>query len=429
MILKDIKFLVTQNPSREIKKDIDLRIDGDTIKEIGEIESDEEERVIECSKSLVMPGLINAHTHASMSLLRGISDNKKLMEWLEEDIFPAEEKMDAEDIRTGALLAATEMLETGTTCFNDMYEKPDQIAQAVEETGIRSVLSRAVFDWDENGEKRVQKAKETVRKYEDHPLIQPSIAPHAVYSCETETLKEVKDFAEEHRVPYHIHVSETRSENEDHMEEYGKTPTEYLEEHGLLDSTVIAAHSTWLTDKDRKLFAEAQANVAHNPGANLKLGSGIADIPQLMEEGINVSLGTDGPASNNNFNMFEEMKLATLIHKRKNPETVTPQDVLDMATVNGAKALGMEKQIGSVQKGKKADLLILDTQQTEIKPHYGKQGIISNLVLSHTGHPEKVLVNGEVVAEKGEATGIKREKILEKAQKKTQKFAEASENN
>jgi len=427
MILKNVEFLITQNPSREVLKDIDLRIEGDTVTDIGDLRPEGEE-VLEMSGKLVMPGLINAHTHASMALLRGISDNKKLMDWLEEDIFPAEEEMDAEDIRLGAILASTEMLETGTTCFNDMYEKPDKISEAVEKTGIRAVLSRAVFDWDGDGEKRIQKAKETVRKYGDHPLIQPSIAPHAVYSCRTETLKQVKRYAEEHGVPYHIHVSETRSENQDHIEEHGLTPTEYLEEHGLLDSSTVAAHSTWLTEEDVELLAEKEANVAHNPAANLKLGSGIADIPQLMQAGVNISLGTDGPASNNNFNMFEEMKLTALLHKRKDPEALTPQQVLDMATVNGAKALGMEEEIGSIQEGRKADLLVLDTQDTELKPHYGKQGIISNLVLSHTGHPEKVFVNGEKVVEDGETLGVNKKQVLKKVQRKTEKFVQASEN-
>lgn len=425
MILQNIRFLITQNPDREIMKNVDVRFEGSEISGIGDLESEKDEEVIDCSRKIVIPGLINTHTHASMSLLRGISDNKKLMDWLEEDIFPAEEIMTSDDIYTGALLASVEMLETGTTCFNDMYERPDEIAEAVEKTGVRAVLSRAVFDWDGEGEKRVTTAKETVRKYQDHSLITPSIAPHAVYSCSIESLKDVKDFAEEHGVPYHIHVSETESENEDLKEEHGMSPTQYLEEHGLLDSSVVAAHAAWLSKEDKKLFEERKVNIAHNPAANLKLGSGIAEIPELMEKGVNVSLGTDGPASNNNFNMFEEMNLAGLLHKRKDPTRITEQDVLDMATINGAKALGLEDEIGSIEEGKQADLLVIDMNDTELSPYYGRRGIISNLVFSFSSHPEKVFVNGEKVVENGKILGVEKEQLLEKVQGKVEKFDEA----
>ena len=425
MILQNIRFLVTQNPDREILEKVDLRISGEKISGIGDLEPEEDEEIVDCSGKIVVPGLINTHTHASMSLLRGISDNKKLMDWLEEDIFPAEEIMTSDDIYTGALLASVEMLETGTTCFNDMYEKPDEIVDAVEETGIRAVISRAVFDWDDKGEERTEKAKETVRKYQSHELIIPSIAPHAVYSASIGLLKEVKRFSEEHEVPFHIHVSETKQENEDLEDEHGLTPTQYLEEHGLLDSSVVAAHATWLSEEDKNLFEKREANIAHNPAANLKLGSGIAEIPELMEKGVNVSLGTDGPASNNNFNMFEEMNLTGLLHKRMDPTRITEQDVLDMATINGAKALGLENEIGSIEEEKKADLLVIDMEDTELSPYYGNKGVISNLVFSFSSRPEKVFVNGEIVVENGEILGVGKEELLEKVQGKVEKFDEA----
>lgn len=425
MILQNIRFLITQNPGREIMENVDLRISDGRISGIVDTEPEQDDEVIDCSGRIVMPGLINTHTHASMSLLRGISDNKKLMDWLEEDIFPAEEIMTSDDIYTGALLASVEMLQTGTTCFNDMYEKPDEIVEAVEETGIRAVISRGLFDWDEQGDERIEQAKKAVERYQDHELVTPGISPHAVYSCSEELLKEMKEFSKKHNVPYHIHVSETESENEDLKEEHGLTPTQYLEEHGLLDSSVVAAHAAWLSEEDKKLFEEREANIAHNPAANLKLGSGIAEIPELMEKGVNVSLGTDGPASNNNFNMFEEMNLAALLHKRKDPTRITEQDVLDMATINGAKALGLEDEIGSIEKGKKADFLIIDMNDTELSPYYGKRGIISNLVFSFSSRPEKVFVNGEKVVEEGEIIGVEKEGLLETVQGKIEKFDEA----
>ena len=425
MILKNIRFLVTQNPEREILENVDLRVEDREISEIGDLESESSETVIDCTGKLVMPGLVNTHTHASMALLRGISDNKKLMDWLEEDIFPAEDAMDEEDLYLGAKLAAVEMLESGTTCFNDMYEGAQQISKAVEETGIRAVLSRGLFDWDEQGEERMEEAKEVVRNFQDHELVTPGIAPHAVYTCSEELLKEMKNFAEKHDAVYHIHVSETESENEDHLEEHDLTPTQYLEEHGLLDSSVVAAHSTWLTEEDKKLFEKYGANVAHNPGANLKLGSGIAEVPELMDKGVNVSLGTDGPASNNNFNLFEEMKITGLIHKRRNPEKITEQEVLDLATVNGAEALGMEDEIGSVEEGKKADFLVIDLEDSELTPFYGKQGLVSNLVFSYTGSPEKVFVDGDLVVDENDVVDGEKKVLLEKSQEKVGKFDRA----
>lgn len=426
MLLQNICFLVTQNAEREILEKTDLRIEGTEIAEIGGLEPEEGEEIMDCSGKLVMPGMINAHTHASMSLLRGISDNKELENWLQEDVFPAEEAMDEEDLKQGARLACIEMLETGTTCFNDMYEGIDQIVEAVEETGIRAVLSRGLFDWDEKGERRVEEAKEAVEKYSEHELVTPGIAPHAVYSCSEDLLKEMKKYAEQKDLPYHIHVSETEKENRDHEAEHGLTPTRYLDEHGLLDSSVVAAHAAWLSEEDKRLFEEREANVAHNPAANLKLGSGIAEIPELLEKGVNVALGTDGPASNNNFNLFEEMKTSALVHKLESPEDINEQQVLDMATINGARAIGMEDEIGSVEEGKKADLLVLNMNETEMTPYYGQQGVISNLVYSFSSKPEAVFVNGELVVETS-VKGVDKEEVFEKAQERVEKFGTAGE--
>lgn len=425
MLLQNIRFIITQNSERQIMENTDVRVEDGIIKQIGELEAYEKEKVYDCADRAVMPGLINTHTHASMSLLRGISDNKKLEDWLQEDIFPAEDAMEKDDIYTGALLASVEMLKTGTTCFNDMYERPDQIVEAVEESGIRAVISRGLFDWDDRGEERITEAKEAVKRYKGHELVTPGIAPHAVYTCSIELLKEMKDFAEEHEVPYHIHVSETEKENRDLEAEKGLSPTQYLHEHGLFDESVVAAHSAWLSERDREIFAETGANVAHNPAANLKLGSGIADIPEMMRDGINVSLGTDGPASNNNFNLFEEMKTASLVHKLEDPRDINEQQVLDMATINGAEALGLEDEIGSIQEGKKADLILLDLNDSELKPFYGARGLISNIVYSYTGHPEKVFVDGELVAENGEVRNVEQRGLLKKAQSKVRKFDEA----
>ncbi|MBY6294181.1 amidohydrolase family protein [Nanohaloarchaea archaeon H01] len=422
MILKNIDFLVTQNKDREVLSDVDLRVVDDKIENIGDLQPREEEDLLDCAEKVVMPGLINAHTHASMSLLRGISDNKELEDWLQDDIFPAEEAMDEDDLKTGAELACIEMLETGTTTFNDMYEGIDRIVEAVESSGIRAVLSRGLFDWDDRGEERFEEAKEAVEKYSDHGLVYPAIAPHAVYSCSKDLLVRAKNYSEGRGVPYHIHVSETEKENRDHRAEHGVSPVKYLDGNKLLDFDVVAAHAVWLSEEDLNLLAEREANVAHNPSANLKLGSGIADVPEMLQEGVNVALGTDGPASNNNFNLFEEMKVAGLVHKLEGPGRIDEQQVLDMATINGAEALGMEDEIGSVETGKKADLLVLELDDPEMRPYHGVKGLISNLVFSYTGHPEKVLANGEVVVENGEVKGLDRDRVLSDSQERSERF-------
>jgi len=422
MILKNISYIVTQNEKREIIENKNLKVRDSKIEAIGHATPEKDETIINCNSKLVMPGLVNAHTHSSMSILRGISDNKELEEWLQDDIFPAEEAMEDEDLLQGARLACLEMLETGTTCFNDMYEGIDLVAEAVEESGIRAVLSRGLFDWDDEGEKRVEEAKEAVEKYSNHDLVTPGIAPHAVYTCSESLLKEMKDYADEKGVPYHIHVSETEKENRDHESEHGLSPTQYLDEHDLLDTSVVAAHAAWLSEKDKELLEKREANVAHNPAANLKLGSGIAEIPELLDKGVNVALGTDGPASNNNFNLFEEMKTAGLVHKLESPERIDEQQVLDMATINGAKALGLEDEIGSIEEGKKADLVVIDLEDPELTPYHGKKGLISNLVFSFTGKPEMVFVNGEKVVEASEAMNIDRKEVMGGVQGLSEKF-------
>ena len=422
MLLENISFIITQNNDRELLEKVDLRIESKNISAIGDLEPRPDEVVIDCSGKIVMPGLVNTHTHASMSILRGLSDNKELQDWLEEDIFPAEESMKDEDLLQGARLACLEMLETGTTCFNDMYEGVDLIAEAVEESGIRAVLSRGLFDWDDKREKRVKEAKEAVEKYSNHELVTSGIAPHAVYTCSEGLLKDMKDYAEKKGVPYHIHVSETEKENSDHHSEHGLSPTQYLDEHDLFDASVVAAHAAWLSEEDKELFEERKANVAHNPAANLKLGSGIAEIPELLDKGVNVALGTDGPASNNNFNLFEEMKTAGLVHKLESPERIDEQQVLDMATINGAKALGLEDEIGSIEEGKKADLVVIDLEDPELTPYHGKKGLISNLVFSFTGKPEMVFVDGKKVVEDGEAINIDRKEVMDNVQGLSEKF-------
>jgi 5-methylthioadenosine/S-adenosylhomocysteine deaminase len=426
VILKNIRYLVTQDPDRRVLENIDLLIRDDMIAGIGRDIPKGDERVIDCSGKVVMPGLVNAHTHASMTLLRGISDNKELDEWLEEDIFPAEEEMTDEDAYIGSLLACVEMMKTGTTTFNDMYGHMMEVAQAVEQSGIRAVLARGVLDIDGERDYRMDEAVELVREYRDHDRITPCFAPHAVYTASEQLLRETKDCARIFNTPYHIHVSETRQEMEDSVEENDHSPLRYLDRLDLVDDDLIAAHGVWLTGEEKDILEEKGGNVVHNPSANLKLGSGIADVPELLDRGINVALGTDGVASNNNLNMFEEAKIASILHKRESPEDITEQQILDMATINGAKALGLEDEIGSIELGKKADLVTVDLDEPEVRPVHGKRGLVSNLVYSFSGNVSEVIVDGEIKVEDGEMKGLDTEEIMAEASRRAERIVAES---
>ena len=422
MILKNIRYLITQNADRQILENVDVKVAGNRISAIGQDLPTEDEEVLDCSGKVVMPGLINAHTHVSMTLLRGISDHKSLEDWLHEDIFPAEEKLDAEDAYIGAKLGCMEMLRSGTTTFNDMYEHMDRVAEAVDGTGIRAVLSRGVLDIDGGYEERIGEGVDLYVDYHDHDRIEVGFAPHAAHTASEEVIEELKEFAEENGAPFHIHVSETRKEVEEFMKEHLETPIQRLDRMDLLNENLIAAHCVWLMDEEKDLLAEKGGNVVHNPAANLKLGSGIADIPGMLDQGVNVALGTDGAASNNNLNLFEEGKLAALIHKRESPGNITDQEVLDMMTVNGAKALGLEDEIGSIAVGKRADIVTIELSSPEMRPFHGKEGLISNLVYSFGGGVEEVIVDGNHVIKEGRHGLMDEEKIMEEAEIRAERF-------
>lgn len=424
VILKNIGFLVTQNEAREVYRGADIEIVGDEIARIGRGLSGEVE--IDCSDRIVMPGLVNTHTHAAMTLLRGISDNKVLQDWLHEDIFPAEEAMTGEDAYYGALLASMEMLSTGTTCFNDMYFHMDEVARTVDETGIRALLSRGLTDIDGKAYDSFLEAEDFVQEYSGHGTVTPGIAPHAIYTCSAELLQAAKGMAEKHGAAYHIHVSETEKENQDSRREHGLTPVQYLDGMNLLDGSAIVAHATWLEDADLEILAERGAGVAHNPAANLKLGNGVADVPAMLDRGISVGIGTDGPASNNSLNMFEEAKLAGLLHKREDPRKITEQQVLDMLTVEGARVLGLEQEIGSIEEGKKADLVFIDVEKPSLAPFHGKRGLLSNLVFSFNGDVSEVMVDGEFVYT-GEGFNVDAEHVLEQVQQRAKRLSSHTE--
>lgn len=396
MLLSNARYVVTQDDDRRVLEDVDIRTEDGRIEKVGKnLEADGE--TVDCSGKAVLPGLVNAHTHAAMTLLRGISDSKPLQRWLEDDIFPAEEEMGEEDVAAGTRLASLEMLTSGTTTFNDMYVPGDVVAEVVDDVGIRAVIGHGMMDIEGDTRETLEKSEEFVSRWSGHDLIKPSVAPHAVYTCSRELLEGSGEQAAEFDAPLHIHLSETERENRDCREEHGMSPAEYLDGLGLLNGRTVAAHGVHLSDSDIRLMAERGAGVVHNPAANLKLGSGVAPVHELREAGVTVGLGTDGVASNNSLNLFEEMKLASLMQKERDPRTLPAQDVLDMATRDDAELLGLDHEIGSIEEGKRADLVTVDLSRPEMRPIHGIDGLISNLVFSFDGTVSDVMVDGELL--------------------------------
>lgn len=421
-LLKNVRFLVTQNEDREVLENVDVLIYQDEIYRIGKGLTDyvNPETVIDCSEKIVIPGLINTHTHSSMTLLRGISDNTKLQEWLESYIFPAEDKIEEVDAYLGSMLASVEMLESGTTTFNDMYFYMENVADAVEDTGIRAVLSKGLTDIEDGAD--LYGAENLIRTYSHNERIEIGVAPHSVYTCSEELLLDAKDLADKHDTIYHIHLSETEKENQDLIEDHGMTPTEYLDELGILDEKVVAAHGTHLTEDDMDRLERKDIGLAHNPAANMKLGSGRANVIELEERGLNIGLGTDGPASNNSLNMFDEAKLSALIHKEQDPEALTEQEIFDMLTIDAAKALGIDDKVGSIEKGKKADIVTIDLNQASMRPFYRSRGAVSNLIYSFDGDVSEVFVNGELVVDSGNVQTVDRDEVFKAVQSRVPKF-------
>lgn len=421
-LLKNVRFLVTQNEEREVLENVDVLIYQDEIYEIGRGLTDyvNPETVIDCSEKIVIPGLINTHTHSSMTLLRGISDNTKLQEWLESYIFPAEDKIEETDAYLGSMLASVEMLESGTTTFNDMYFHMENVADAVEDTGIRAVLSKGLTDIEDDAD--LYGAENLIRTYSDNDRIEIGVAPHSVYTCSEELLLDAKDLADKHDTIYHIHLSETEKENQDLIKDHGMTPTEYLDELGILEEKVVAAHGTHLTEDDIDRLERTDTGLAHNPAANMKLGSGRANIIELEERGLNIGLGTDGPASNNSLNMFDEAKLSALIHKEEDPEALTEQEIFDMLTIDAAKALDIDDKVGSIERGKKADIVTIDLNQASMRPFFGPRGAVSNLIYSFDGDVSEVFVNGELVVESGSIQTVDRDEVFKAVQSRVPKF-------
>ena len=370
-------------------------------------------KIIDAKGKFVVPGFVNAHTHASMTLLRSFADDKKLMDWLQEDIWPIEAKMSHEDIYIGAELAAVEMIRTGTTAFADMYGPyMNEVAKVVDESGLRGVLSRGLIGVVD-GDKKLDENIELFKNFNNtaEGRIKVMFGPHAIYTCPPEYLRKVTDAAAELGAEIHIHMNETLDEIKDCIKNYGKRPFEVVNETGLFDLGTLAAHCVHLSDDEINIMKEKNIRVAHNPGSNMKLASGIAPITKLIDEGITVALGTDGASSNNNLDMLEEVKLAALLHKVNllDPIAISAFEAIKLGTENGAKAIGLDK-IGRIEEGYRADLVFYDMKGVEWQPRYNPTSLL--VYSANSSSVDTVIVDGKVLMEHGELKTLDEEKII-----------------
>ena len=333
------------------------------------------EQVVELPHHILLPGLINAHTHAAMSLFRGMADDLPLMQWLQQHIWPAEQQwVGPEFVRHGSLLAIAEMIRSGTTCFNDMYFFPDMTGQVALDTGIRAVLGMILIDfpsnWAQDRAEYLQKALQLHDDFRHASRITAIFAPHAPYSVNDEALTKVRTLAHELDLPIHMHVHETKDEIQASEQQYGMRPLQRLEHLQLLGPDLLAVHMTQLEDQEIASFTASGAHVVHCPESNLKLASGFCPVQKLLEAGVNVALGTDGAASNNDLDMLGEMRTAALLAKgiSGDPTALPAAQALEMATLNGARALGLDGQTGSLVVGKSADMIAVDLQQVNTQP-------------------------------------------------------------
>lgn len=391
----------------------DIFLEGNKIKKIGKnLNLKAKERIDGRGEKAVLPGLINCHTHAAMTLLRGFGDDLPLKVWLEEKIWPLEAKMTEKDIYWGTKLACLEMIKTGTTCFNDMYWYPEAAALAAEEMGVRAAIGLIMIDFSEKGSRENVEKSYKQLKSKKSELIRLTIAPHAIYTVSKENLIWAKNFAERNNLILHIHISETEKEVKDCQKKWKVRPVEYLEKIGFLGENVILAHGVWLSDKEIKILGKRKCSVAYSPCSNLKLAVGkIFSYRKLKENKINICLGTDGAASNNNLDMFEEMKIGSLIqkHQEKDPTAAAAQEIMDSATINGAKALKINS--GRIKEGKLADLILIDLNNTFFSPGHN---LLSDIVYSGSGLAvSDSICNGKVLMRAGEVTGEK--EIIKKA--------------
>lgn len=402
----------------------DIGITDDRIAFVGRQEEFAADRIIEANGCLAMPGLVNAHTHASMTLLRNYADDLLFFEWLEGRILPVEEKLTQEDVKQGALLAAVEMIRSGTTTFADMYMFMDGVGEAVLQSGLRANLSRGLTGTGQADQQKIDESVSFHRTWHGagDGRIRVDFAPHAPYTCTDDFIGRILDAASALDTRIHIHLSESAEEVERSYQAHGHSPIAHMRSLGLFELPTYAAHCVHLSEEDIAILAQDGVSVVNNPGSNLKLANGFAPVRDLLEANVVVALGTDGAASNNNLNMFEEMSLAALVNKaREGDATAVPaRTALRMGTEYGARALGLEPEIGTLAAGKKADLILIDLNKPHFFPRFNR---LSSLVYSAQASDVKtVLCDGRILMEDHEIKVLDEERILFEADRAADRF-------
>jgi 5-methylthioadenosine/S-adenosylhomocysteine deaminase len=384
------------------------------------------DNTINCNGKVLMPGLVNAHTHVPMSLMRGLADDLRLDVWLLGHMMPVErEFVSPEFVHLGTLLSAAELIRSGVTTFADMYYFEDEVAKATVQAGLRSIVGETVLKFTApdapSYEEGLAYAEDFIKRWKNHPLIIPAIAPHAPYTCTEEILQSASQLAQKYDVPLHIHLAETKQEVENMRNEYGMPVIPFVRKQGVFDAKVIAAHCIYLDEGEMRTLKNYNVGVIHNPSSNLKLASGFAQVAKMLEMGITVGIGTDGPASNNDLDMFEEMRLTSFIAKgiTGNPTVVPARQVLTMATRMGAQALHLGKEIGSLEPGKKADLILIDTSLVHNAPRYQRD---SKMVYAQLVYASKapdvtdVMVNGKFLMRDRQLLTLDEKDLMAQAQ-------------
>lgn len=414
-LIKNVSIIPMDGDENVIEKGY-IIVEDDTIKEVmsGEPPQGDFGQVIDGTDQVALPGFINTHTHAAMTLLRGYADDLPLKEWLETKIWPMEDKLTGDDIYWGTMLAIVEMIKSGTTTFMDMYFHMDRVAEAVNKTGIRAVISRGMIGVGPENERAITESLELIEKWHQTAggRIQYKWGPHAPYTCPPDYLRRVMELAKQTETGIHIHISETSGEIEDIKKQYGKSPVELLEEIGLFSVPVVAAHCVHLSENDIQILKNNNVGVAHNPESNMKLASGIAPVPEMLTAGIAVGLGTDGTSSNNNLDMIQEMRSCALLHKvnTANPTVIPAYQALQMATCNGAEVLGLTKQTGRLTPGLKADIILMNLNHAHMTPCYD---LVANLVYaSQASDVETVIVDGRILMQNRQLKTINEPEVI-----------------
>lgn len=409
-------WILTQNANRDIVKG-DLVVDGERIVSVGGTYNGTGDREIDCAGGILMPGLVNTHTHIAMTVMKGRLDDLHFPDFLDGSFKIDADRTD-EDLAIGTKLGCMEMMASGTTTFVDMYYSEDVIAKATQEAGLRGVCCWCCLDEDKTTQKGnpVQNAKNYYSKFKNERKIVAGAALQGVYVCDEDTCVETAAFCEQVDCPLTFHLSETRGEVNDHKKKTGMRPAEWLSHIGVLSERCIAAHSAWLTMNEIRLMGQAGMSIASCPASNMKLATGgVAPVPEFQQYGVNVSLGTDGSTTNNTLDMIAEMRLFGLLQKsaRWDPTVLPAQQLLDCVTINGAKAVGMEKDIGSLEAGKYADVVLLDSKSPGLRP-FVRENLVSNLAYSLTGSCVKtVMCQGDLVYEDRKCTTLDADKILD----------------